>query len=68
MLLHQTLFMLNARPAFYGRFMSLGIMAFGAQALLAPVWGALADSIGIRETLLLVGIVAAVAVLLTALA
>lgn len=68
MLLNQTLLMLSISPAFYGRVMSFAVMAFGMQALLAPVWGALADSIGMRETLSIVGGVAAVAVLLTALA
>ena len=34
-------------------------MGFGSQALLAPVWGALADAVGVRTTLLVVGLAAA---------
>ena len=39
--------------------MSLAMMGFGSQALLAPVWGSLADAIGVRETLAVVGVVTA---------
>ena len=62
MLLNQTLLLSNTRPEFYGRVTSMTMMAFGSQALLAPVWGVLADSIGIRNTLLIVGSVAVVAI------
>jgi len=60
MLLNNSLLMSNANPSYYGRVMSLGMMGFGSQALLAPVWGVLADNIGVRETLVVVGILAAV--------
>jgi len=60
MLLDNALLMSNAEPAYHGRVMSLAMMGFGSQSLLAPVWGATADAIGVRETLAVVGAVAAV--------
>jgi MFS family permease len=60
MLLSNALLMANSNPAYYGRVMSLAMMGFGSQALLAPIWGLLADAIGVQETLAVVGIVAAV--------
>ena len=68
MLLDNSLLMSNSKPAFFGRVMSLTMMAFGTQALLAPIWGALADSIGIRETMAIVGVVALIAMALMTLA
>ena len=59
MLVDNALLMSNAEPAFHGRVMSLAMMGFGSQALLAPVWGALADAFGVRTTLLSVGLAAA---------
>ncbi len=59
MLIDNTLLMSTAEPAYHGRVMSLAMMGFGSQALLAPVWGLLADWIGVRATLFTVGIVAA---------
>ena len=59
MLINSSLLMSNAEPAYHGRVMSLAMMGFGSQALLAPVWGALADWLGVRATLLIVGLVAA---------
>lgn len=64
MLVDSALLLSSADPPYYGRVMSLAMMAFGSQALLAPVWGLLADTIGVRETLGVVGIVAAVIVTL----
>ena len=46
--------------------MSLASLAFGSQALLAPVWGVMADSIGIRETLFIVAALGSSAVALAA--
>jgi len=66
MLLNQTLLMSNTKPAYYGRVASLAMMAFGAQALMAPIWGAMADSIGIRTTMIVVGVVAVSAMVLAA--
>ena len=57
MLLNQTIMMTNTRPEFFGRVMSWVFMAFGLQGLLAPVWGVVADTLGGRETLYIVGLV-----------
>jgi MFS family permease len=59
MLIDNSLLMSSAEPAYHGRVMSLAMMGFGSQALLAPVWGALADAVGVRTTLLVVGVAAA---------
>ena len=59
MLVNNTLLMSTADPAFHGRVMSLSMMGFGSQALLAPVWGLVADQLGVRTTLFIVGIVTA---------
>lgn len=64
MLVDNALLMSSAEPAYHGRVISLAMMGFGSQALLAPVWGALADAIGVRETLAVVGVVAAVITIL----
>ncbi|MXX79568.1 MAG: MFS transporter [Chloroflexi bacterium] len=56
MLLNQAILMANTRPEYFGRVMSWVFMAFGVQGLLAPVWGIVADSIGGRETLYVVGL------------
>jgi predicted MFS family arabinose efflux permease len=63
MLLNQTLLVSYTKPAYYGRVASLAMMAFGSHALLAPIWGIMADSIGIRNTLAVVGGVAGVSLL-----
>ncbi|MDA3038004.1 MAG: MFS transporter [Actinomycetota bacterium] len=60
MLLDNALLMSSAKRAYHGRVMSLAMMGFGSQALLAPLWGLLADAIGVRETLMVVGVSAAV--------
>ena len=57
----------SAEPAYHGRVVSLAMMGFGSQSLLAPVWGLLADRIGVRQTLMVVGIVAASVTLMVAL-
>ena len=59
MLVDNALLMSNADPAYHGRVISLAMMGFGSQSLLAPVWGAMADAIGVRETLGVIGAVAA---------
>lgn len=59
MLVDNSLLMASSEPAYHGRVMSLAMMGFGSQALLAPVWGAFADALGVRATLLAVGVVAA---------
>ncbi|MDH3678314.1 MAG: MFS transporter [Acidimicrobiia bacterium] len=60
MLVSTALLMSGADRAYHGRVMSLAMMAFGSQALLAPLWGLLADAIGVRQTLAVVGVVATV--------
>ena len=57
MLLNQTIMMSNTRPEYFGRVVSWVFMAFGLQGILAPVWGVVADAIGGRETLYIVGLV-----------
>ena len=57
MLLNQTIMMSNTRPEYFGRVISWVFMAFGLQGILAPVWGVVADAIGGRETLYIVGLV-----------
>jgi predicted MFS family arabinose efflux permease len=59
MLVDNSLLMASSEPAYHGRVMSLAMMGFGSQALLAPVWGAIADAVGVRTTLLVVGLAAA---------
>ena len=60
MLLNQTILMSNVRADYFGRVISWVFMAFGVQGILAPVWGIVADSIGGRETLYIVGLVVVV--------
>ena len=57
MLLNQTIMMSNTRPEYFGRVVSWVFMAFGLQGILAPVWGIVADAIGGRETLYIVGLI-----------
>ena len=57
MLLNQAIMMTNTRPEYFGRVISWVFMAFGLQGILAPVWGIVADAIGGRETLYIVGLV-----------
>ena len=58
MLVNQSIMMANTLPQYFGRVMSLVMMGFGFQSLLAPIWGALADAIGGRQTLAVIGLVA----------
>ena len=58
MLVNQSIMMANTLPQYFGRVMSLVMMGFGFQSLLAPIWGALADVIGGRQTLAVIGLVA----------
>ena len=57
MLLNQAIMMSHTRPEYFGRVMSWIFMAFGLQGILSPVWGVVADGIGGRETLYIVGLV-----------
>ena len=58
MLVNQSIMMTNTRPEYFGRVMALVMMGFGLQSVLAPIWGALADAIGGRQTLAVIGVVA----------
>ena len=58
MLVNQSIMMSNTRPQYFGRVMSLVMMGFGFQSLLAPIWGAIADTVGGRQTLAVIGVVA----------
>ena len=68
MLVNQSILMSNTRPEYFGRVMSWVLIAFGLQAFLAPVWGAIADAVGRRETLLIVGVIVFAGTALMALA
>lgn len=57
MLVNLSILMSNTRPEYFGRVMSWVMIAFGLQAMLAPVWGGLADAIGGRQTMYIVGLV-----------
>lgn len=61
MLVNQALIMSNSKPEYFGRVMSFVLLGFAAQSLLAPIWGASADAIGDRETLVIVGLIVLVA-------
>ncbi len=66
MLVNQSLMMANTNPLYFGRVMSFAMMAFGLQALCGPVWGVIADAVGGRETMGLIGLIAALATVLMA--
>ncbi len=68
MLLNQTIMMSNTRQEYFGRVMSWIFMAIGLQGVLAPVWGAVADALGGRETLYLVGLLVVAGTALMAIA
>ncbi len=57
MLVNQAILMNNTRGEYFGRVMSWVLIAFGLQALLAPVWGVVADAIGGRQALYIVALV-----------
>lgn len=67
MLLDQTIMMSNTRQEYFGRVMSWVFVAIGLQGILAPVWGVVADAIGGRETLYIVGLVLVAGIVLMAL-
>ena len=56
MLVNNSLIMALTDPAYFGRVMSLTMLAWGVQGALALPFGALADSVGEREMLAIVGI------------
>ena len=57
MLVNQAIMMSNTKPEYFGRVMAYVLMAFGLQSITAPGWGIIADIIGGRETLFLVGVI-----------
>ncbi|WP_322797306.1 MFS transporter [Tepidiforma sp.] len=61
--LNNALVMREAEPAYYGRVMSLTMLAWGVNGLVAYPFGALADRVGERETL---GVMAAGVVVIVA--
>ena len=63
MLVNNTLIMGESEPAYYGRMQSLFMLAFASQALASFPFGLIADAIGERETL---GIMGALAIAITA--
>ena len=67
MLLNQTIMMSNTRQEYFGRVMSWIFVAVGLQGILAPIWGVVADAIGGRETLYVVGLVLVAGTVLMAL-
>lgn len=67
MLLDQTILLSNTRQEYFGRVMSWIFVAIGLQGILAPVWGVIADAIGGRETLYIVGLVLVAGIVLMAL-
>lgn len=56
MLVNQSVMMANTRPEYFGRVMAFVLTAFGLQSIIAPGWGVLADVIGGREALTVVGL------------
>ncbi len=59
-LLNNALVMRESEPAFYGRVMSLTMIAWGLNSLAGLPFGMLADSAGERESLVVMGVLATV--------
>ena len=66
MLINMSLLMTNARAEYFGRVMSFIMLGYGAQSILAPVWGGLAEWLGGPQALLAVGATALLATALLA--
>ena len=64
-LTNNALLMMEAEEAYFGRVMSLVMLAWGGQGLTAFPLGLLADSIGERATLAIEGVIVAVTVVVT---
>ncbi|MEE9277304.1 MAG: MFS transporter [Dehalococcoidia bacterium] len=62
MLVSMALVMANTAPAYYGRVQSLMMLAFALQGVLGIGWGILADEIGERQMLVVVGVLTMAAV------
>ena len=68
MLVTMSLMMTNSRPEYFGRVMSFVMLGYGAQSFVAPLWGEIAETLGGREALVVVGLVSLAATALLALA
>lgn len=68
MLVTMSLMMTNSRQEYFGRVMSFVMLGYGAQSFVAPLWGELAETLGGREALVVVGLVSLAATALLALA
>ena len=64
MLINNSLIMANTSPAYFGRVMSLTMLAFGVQGVLSLPTGILADAIGERQILVVAGIAVLIVVAL----
>lgn len=58
MLVTMSLMMANSRPEYFGRVMSFITLGYGAQSIMAGVWGGVADALGGRETFVVIGAIA----------
>lgn len=68
MLVTMSLMMTNSRQEYFGRVMSFVMLGYGAQSFVAPLWGEIAETLGGREALVVVGLVSLAATALLALA
>jgi hypothetical protein len=55
-MLNNALWLNESDPAYYGRVMSLSMLAWGSQGITALPYGALADGIGERQTMAVMGV------------
>jgi MFS family permease len=67
-LLNNSIIMQEANPAYFGRVMSITMLAWGFNGLAAWPFGALADQVGERQTLLVMGVIVIGVMAATALA
>ena len=58
MLVTMSLMMAHSRPEYFGRVMSFITLGYGAQSIMAGVWGGVADALGGRQTFVVIGIIA----------
>lgn len=58
MLVTMSLMMANSRPEYFGRVMSFITLGYGAQSIMAGVWGGVADALGGRQTFVVIGVIA----------
>ena len=58
MLVTMSLMMAHSRPEYFGRVMSFITLGYGAQSIMAGVWGGVADALGGRQTFVVIGVIA----------